>query len=108
MVSVPVMLIYLAAGWSSNSKIFAPVHTIRSVVDPHADASTFWRDLENYNLYVTVRANPVLGSGLGHGYIEAIRLPSIAGAYALYRFAPHNSILGLFAYAGGVGFAGLS
>jgi hypothetical protein len=106
-ISVPVMLIYLAAGWSSSAKIFAPVHTIRSVIDPHADASTFWRDLENYNLYVTIRSNPVLGSGLGHGYIEAIHLPSIANAYALYRFAPHNSILGLFAYAGGLGFAGL-
>jgi hypothetical protein len=106
-VSIPLLLVYVAAGWSSSSKVFAPVHTIRSVVDAKADASTFWRDLENYNLYVTIRAHPLIGSGLGHGYTEAIQLPSIASAYALYRFAPHNSILGLFAYAGGIGFIGL-
>jgi hypothetical protein len=106
-ISIPLVLVYVAAGWGSHSPVFAPVHTLRSVVDAQADQSTLWRDLENYNIYVTFKANPVLGTGLGHGYTEAIKLPSISGAYALYRFAPHNSILGLFAYAGGVGFLGL-
>lgn len=105
--SIPLVLIYVAAGWSSKSPAFAPVRTLRSVVDAQADQSTLWRDLENYNIYITFKANPVLGTGLGHGYTEAIKLPSISGSYALYRFAPHNSILGLFAYAGAVGFFGL-
>lgn len=105
--SVPIVLVYVAAGWSSSSAAFAPVRTLRSVVDAQADQSTLWRDLENYNIYMTFKANPVLGTGLGHGYNEVIKLPSISGAYALYRFAPHNSILGLFAYAGAVGFLGL-
>jgi hypothetical protein len=103
-ISLPLLAIYAAVGWSSGSRVFAPVRTIRSVVDSSADPSTRWRDLENYNLFYTVRTHPVLGTGFGHGYLEVIRLPDISNAYELYRFAPHNSILGLLAYSGAIGF----
>jgi hypothetical protein len=106
-ISVPVLLVYVAAGWSHHTGIFAPVGMIRSVVDSKADTSTLWRDLENFNLYSTIRSNPILGTGFGHEYIESIHLPDISQAYALYRYAPHNSILGLFAYCGFAGFAGI-
>src|SRR6185369_3394702 len=49
----------------------------------------------------------LLGTGYGHGYIELVKLPDISQAYALYRFIPHNSILGLWAYGGFVGFTAL-
>lgn len=104
---IPVLLVYVAAGWNQQSGIFAPVRTLRSVVDSKADTSTMWRDLENYNLYFTIRNNPVVGMGLGHEYVEAIHLPDISSGYSLYRYAPHNSILGLFAYTGAAGFAAI-
>ena len=66
-----------------------------------------WRDLENYDLFYTLRHNPVLGTGYGHGYTEVVWLPDVSNAYALYRFLPHNSILGLWAYGGLVGFTAL-
>jgi hypothetical protein len=103
----PVAALYTLVGWGSSSTLFAPVEVIRSVVDSKADASTAWRDWENYNLVVTLRQNPILGSGYGHGYIERVKLPDISQAYALYRFVPHNSILGLWAYGGLVGFTAL-
>jgi O-Antigen ligase len=103
-ISLPVVVLYAAMGWSSGSRIFAPVRTIRSVVDSASDSSTRWRDWENYNLYYTVRTHPLLGTGFGHGYAEVIQLPDISKAYELYRFAPHNSILGLLAYSGAIGF----
>ena len=106
-ISIPVILLYIAIGWNSGAKVFAPVRTIRSVVDSKSDTSTLWRDLENYNLYFTLKGNPLLGTGFGHEYVEAIHLPDISGSYSLYRYAPHNSILGLFAYGGFVGFTGL-
>ena len=106
-ISIPILLLYIALGWNSGSKIFAPVKTIRSVVDSKSDTSTLWRDLENYNLYFTLKGNPLLGTGFGHEYIEAIHLPDISSDYSLYRYAPHNSILGLFAYGGVIGFTGL-
>ena len=103
-VGAPLALAYGVVGWGSEGGIFQPVHTIRSVVDSKADPSTMWRDLENYDLFYTLRHNPVLGTGYGHGYTEVVWLPDISNAYALYRFLPHNSILGLWAYGGIVGF----
>ena len=106
-VLLPVLILYRAAGWNSGSSLFAPVRTLRSVVDSESDTSTLWRDWENYNLYVTWKANPILGTGFGHEYTEVVKLPDISTAYALYRYAPHNSILGLLAYSGPIGFLGI-
>jgi O-antigen ligase len=66
-----------------------------------------WRDLENYDLFYTLRNAPLLGTGYGHGYTEVVALPDVSGSYALYRFLPHNAILGLWAYGGIVGFTAL-
>jgi O-antigen ligase len=103
----PLMLVYAVVGWGSGSALFEPVHMFRSVVDSKADPSTLWRDLENYDLFYTLRHHPVLGTGYGHGYVEIVWLPDVSNAYALYRFLPHNSILGLWAYGGLVGFTAL-
>ncbi|HEY3822315.1 MAG TPA: hypothetical protein VGL81_34355 [Polyangiaceae bacterium] len=103
----PLFVLYAVAGWGSGSSVFAPVHTLRSVVDSKADPSTMWRDLENYDLFYTLRHNAILGTGYGHGYNEIVWLPDISHAYALYRYLPHNSILGLWAYGGLIGFTAL-
>jgi O-antigen ligase len=103
----PLALAYAVAGWGSDSTLFQPVHTLRTVVDSKADPSTMWRDLENYDLFYTLRHSPLLGTGYGHGYDEIVWLPDVSNSYALYRFLPHNSILGLWAYGGIVGFTAL-
>jgi O-antigen ligase len=87
--------------------MFAPIHMLRSVLDSRTDSSSLWRDMENFNLFVTVRSNPVFGTGFGHGYIESIRLPDISEGFELWRYQPHNSILGLLAFAGILGFAAI-
>ncbi|HEX9486852.1 MAG TPA: O-antigen ligase family protein [Gemmatimonadales bacterium] len=106
-VSLPALALYAVLGWSSPSSIFAPVRTIRSVMDSAADPSALWRDWENYNLFYTVKSNPLFGTGFGHGYVEIVRLPDISKNFELYRFAPHNSVLGLIAFSGAVGFAAM-
>jgi hypothetical protein len=104
--SAPVVLAYIAAGWSSKGGIFKPVQVIRSAVDSDADGSTAWRDLENFNLIFTIRQFPVLGTGYGRGFWEVWPMPEVA--YELERFIPHNSILGLWCYGGYVGYTGLT
>jgi O-antigen ligase len=106
-VASPVAIAYAAVGWGSDSGIFRPVHTLRSIVDSKSDPSTMWRDLENYDLFYTLRNAPLLGTGYGHGYTEVVALPDVSNSYALYRFLPHNAILGLWAYGGIVGFTAL-
>jgi O-antigen ligase len=105
--SSPLALLYVAIGWGSTASIFQPVQMVRSIVDSDADPSTAWRDWENYDLFYTLRQNPLFGTGYGHGYIEIVKLPDISQSYALYRFIPHNAILGLWAYGGLVGFTAL-
>jgi O-antigen ligase len=103
----PIILIYAAAGWNSQAGVFRPVQIIQSVVDSKADPSTEWRDWENYDLFYTLRQSPILGTGYGHGFIEHVKLRDVSRVYALERFIPHNSILGLWAYGGLIGFGAL-
>jgi len=109
MLASPLAAFYVIAGWGSQyGGFFKPVRTLRTIVDAKADTtgSTLWREFENFDLVETLRQNPIFGTGYGHPYIEAIKLPEIP--YDLERYCPHNSILGLWAFGGVVGFAGLT
>ena len=66
MLASPVLLVYALVGWSSPSRVFAPVQLVRNLVeaertDGSIDRSTLFRDIENFNLVYTFRSNPVLG-----------------------------------------------
>jgi O-antigen ligase len=102
----PFIAAYVMAGWESKAPIFKPVKTIRSAVDSDVDASTLWRDIENFDLLWTIRQNPIFGTGYGHGFIEMIPLPPVD--YMLELYVPHNSILGLWAYTGYVGYTAMT
>jgi hypothetical protein len=104
--SAPLVLVYIAAGWSSESGVFKPVKVIRSAVDSSADMSTAWRDLENFNLIFTLRNFPVTGVGYGNGFWEMWPMPAVD--YSLERYVPHNSILGIHAYGGYIGYLGIT
>jgi hypothetical protein len=99
------LLAYGRLGWNQQSVLFKPVQIVRSMVDSKRDASTMWRDIENGNLIHTYGQNPVVGSGFGHPMIEKIKLPDVTAAYELEPYVPHNSVLGLWAFGGLVGFA---
>jgi hypothetical protein len=109
LIGAPIFAIYVAAGWNSGGgTTFKPVRLLRSVVDAKSDnsGSSYWRELENYNLITTMRHNLIFGTGLGHPYEEVVAMPAVD--YPLERYVPHNSILGLWAYYGYVGYAGLT
>lgn len=102
----PVGLGYLAVGWNSESGLFKPVKVIRSAIDSSADASTAWRDLENFNLVYTIRNFPLTGVGYGNGFWEMWPMPPVD--YSLERYVPHDSILGLYCYGGYIGYLGIT
>jgi O-antigen ligase len=102
---LPVVL-YALLGWNSASPIFAPLQTVRSIYDPNVDTSTRWRDIENADLVFTFRQDPLLGSGFGRPFAEQEKLPGdLSGTYELEPYIPHNSVLGLWAFGGLLGFA---
>jgi hypothetical protein len=108
LMATPVVLVYIASGWNNMGlgRFYKPVRMLRSVVDPSSDPSTNWRELENFDIMMTFRQNPLLGTGYGHPYLEIITLPPVN--YDLELYCPHNSLLALWAYCGVVGFATLT
>jgi O-antigen ligase len=102
--ALPLML-YTVVGWNAQGGVFGPVKKLRSMVDPEYDSSTRWRDMENFNLIYTFSLNPLFGSGFGHPMVESIPLPDVSTTYELEPYVPHNSVLGLWAFGGLVGFS---
>jgi hypothetical protein len=99
------LLLYGGLGWNSESGLFAPVQKVRSLVDSKRDASTLWRDLEDFDLIFTYVEAPLLGLGFGHPFIDKIKLPDVTATYELEPYIPHNSVLGLWAFGGLLGFS---
>ncbi len=105
--ALPVLLLYLGAGWRSGSALFRPVHLVRSLSDPGTDRSTWFRDVENFNLVQTAKQHPFLGTGFGHPFQEVVVPVDITDVFKEYHYLPHNSLLGLWAFGGLLGFTGL-
>lgn len=97
--AAPLLAGYVAAGLTSRSRVFAPVHAFQTI-GAEGDTSSTWRDEENENLMLTLRQGGLLGAGFGREYVERNPEHDISDIYAEYRYVPHNSIIGLWAFAG--------
>lgn len=106
---MPLILGYIIIGWSNPTGVFSPVNTIKSmIVGEHNDTGEMdYRDVENFNLISTWQRNPMLGTGYGHGFDEVMKLADISHLFEDYRYHPHNSVLGLLAFGGALGFTGV-
>jgi hypothetical protein len=101
----PAMVTYVVVGWGRPEKIFLPLASFSSV-STQEDASTLSRNAENLGLIYTANLNSrAFGSGYGRPYLYLTLKYDISG-FELWRYIPHNSILGLLAFTGILGFAG--
>jgi hypothetical protein len=104
-VGLPVLMLYVAVGWNREGQLFAPVRTLRSVADSSVDSSSYWREVENFNLAMSIRQSPILGQGLGGEYSIFMQNADISTLYPEYRQWPHNSVHGLLLLLGVLGFS---
>jgi len=105
LVVTPVLLLYVAIGWGRPEGIFRPLRSFQTV-STEEDSSTKARDMENLGLIATAaKYGWVMGSGWGQKYVEVSSKYNIY-EFELWPYVPHNSVLGLFAYTGYVGFVG--
>lgn len=107
LLSLPALALYGAAGWSSTSPAFAPVQLVRSVVDARLDSSTWNRQVENWNLAMSMRERPLAGRGFGHEWTEHYRGDDVEAVFWRYRAQPHNQLLGFLLFAGPLAFVGI-
>jgi O-antigen ligase/NADH:ubiquinone oxidoreductase subunit K len=103
LVGAPLILLYVGVGWSSASGAFGPVNKFRTMLDSK-DPSTYWREVEAWNIATTLRDHPFVGIGLGGEYVESMFNDDISTFYPDFRGWPHNTVLGLLLYAGVPGF----
>ncbi len=105
-IAMPIIALYAIIGWGRPEGIFQPLHAF-ATVSTSEDTSTKARNAENLGLIATVKSSGwLMGTGWGHGYIELTNKYSIASFTELWPYVPHNSILGLLAYSGILGFMG--
>jgi hypothetical protein len=97
----PFLLIYSAIGWfAPPSTLFSPVQSVESVFNQDPGSS---RDLEDLNLLYTLRNSGPTGTGLGHEYVQVFGGDDLSMFFD-FRYFPHNSVLGLYAFGGALGF----
>jgi hypothetical protein len=103
---VPVFGIYLAVGWGRTERIFKPLQAF-STMTTKEDESTKSRNYENLGLISTARQNGwLLGTGWGHEYQPVTMKYDLSKFFQIWRYIPHNSILGLLAFMGVLGYSG--
>jgi hypothetical protein len=104
--AIPALTVYVIVGWGRMNPIFLPLRSISSV-STNEDASTLARNAENLGLIATANYTSALtGSGWGHPYAALTMKYDISSEFELWQYVPHNSILGLLAFTGILGFAG--
>ena len=103
---VPVFGIYLAVGWGRTERIFKPLQAF-STMTTKEDESTISRNYENLGLITTAKQNGwLIGTGWGHQYQPVSMKYDLSRWFKIWRYIPHNSILGLFAFTGVIGYCG--
>ncbi len=102
--ALPVVLLYVGVGWNRGNPVFAPIKTLRGISGSSTNRSTYWREVENWNIAMSMRDGPLLGPGLGGAYTEYLPNDDISGAYKEFREWPHNSVIGLLFCMGLFGF----
>jgi O-antigen ligase len=99
-IGVLVVGAYTAAFWSSTADI-AP-----DQISAEDQNSNLYRIIENYDIWFTIRAEPVTGIGFGHPFYRPVALPDIS-FFPFFEYIPHNSMLWIWMKTGFLGFVSL-
>ena len=105
--AAPILAIYVAVGWGRTEGIFKPLGSLSSMTSK-TDTSALSRVAENKGLIATLsRSSWISGTGWGHEYIEIDSTFNIDEYFKQWKYVPHNSILGILAFSGALGFYSL-
>ena len=109
--AVVLTLGYLAATWNARGALGLPAMAVKTVLFPEQlgtaeRSSDLYRTIESYDLWFTIRQNPVLGVGFGQKFLRPIALPDIS-FFEFWEFIPHNSFLWIWLKTGFLGFVAM-
>jgi O-antigen ligase len=103
-----VSLLYLGVFWSSAGPLGLPARAVRSALFTSSgnwqeDASTFYRLIENINIFHTLRQSPLTGVGFGQQFHIIAPMPDIS-FFEWWQYITHNSVLWIWMKTGVFGF----
>lgn len=99
---------YLGAFWNNEGPWGLGAQAVKSVVSPdeirEADrTSGIYRQLEAFDIWFTIRTQPLTGVGFGNPFYQPWPLPYLPG-FEFRDFIPHNNILWIWLKLGVFGF----
>jgi hypothetical protein len=87
--------LYIPAYWNHDGTLAAPAQAVRSQIQPSQrdTSSDLYRQQENLNLIINIKASGLLGKGFGIpiDYVSAIT--NISTIDPLIAYVPHNGVL---------------
>jgi O-antigen ligase len=100
--------LYTAAFWNSTGSIGFAAQAVKTVIAPgqlsqEDQASDFYRQIEAYDIWFTIRSNELLGIGFGQQFYRPVPLPDIS-FFVFWQYVPHNSFLWIWMKMGVGGF----
>jgi O-antigen ligase len=99
-------LLYVGVFYNNTeSPLGRPVQLIKSIYAPDNArdlSSNVYRDIEQYNVLLTIRQNPLVGVGFGNKYAQPVPLTPIE--FPLRDWIPHNEIWWIWLKMGSIGF----
>jgi hypothetical protein len=105
------LVAFIVVTWNASGAIGLPATAAKSVLFPDALAETDrmsseYRDIENFNLWFTIRSNPIFGLGFGQKFLVVQPMPNIS-FFAMWQYFSHNSVLWVWIKTGFFGFAAM-
>jgi hypothetical protein len=102
---------YLGATWNASGALGLPAQAVKTVLFPEqlggADRSSdLYRRIEAYDLWFTIRSQPVIGVGFGQKFLHPVALPDIS-FFEFWEYIPHNSVLWIWLKTGFLGFVAM-
>jgi O-antigen ligase len=99
---------YTVAFWNATDGVGFGAAAIKTVVAPGSvseedESSDFYREIENFDLVETIKAQPLTGVGFGKQFAQPVPLPDIS-FFVFAEYIPHNSILWIWLKMGYLGF----
>ena len=90
-----VSVLYIPAYWNHDGTLAAPAQAVRSQIQPNErDASSdLYRQEENINLILNIKASGLLGKGFGIPIVYSSDITNISTIDPLIAYVPHNGVL---------------
>ena len=95
MVCVVVGSVYFPVYWQKTGTLAQPARAIHSAIQPDTrdQSSDLYRQQEDVNLLINIKAAGKLGRGFGIPIVYSSTIADISGADSMIAFIPHNGLL---------------